>query len=119
MKKRGRSHGLVDEIAENALGRADLRQCLQTHIEGLNEVVDTNNSFEADPQMRAIIEEIDQEVSANLDKMEQAVRDLLQIVRSSTKFPLLPGTKNNITGACMGFFKRGSKFQASQLDYCK
>ncbi|KAJ5538533.1 hypothetical protein N7494_008012 [Penicillium frequentans] len=79
IKERGRSHAFIDELAKNALGRADLRQCLKSHIEGLNRLVDTNFSFEPDPQIRALIDKIEQEVTANLDTMEQAVRDLLQI----------------------------------------
>ncbi|KAJ5131840.1 hypothetical protein N7448_005998 [Penicillium atrosanguineum] len=109
VKKCGRSRGLVDELAKNALQRADLRRCLQSHIEGLNEVVTTNLSLEPDPQLKELIHGIDQEVSVKLDKMEQAVRDLLQIVRKLTE-NLLPGTKINRTGACMGFHKRGGKF---------
>lgn len=44
-------------------------------------MVDTNLSVEPDPEIRTLLNGIDQEVTANLDKTEQAVRDLLQIVR--------------------------------------
>ncbi|KAJ5797653.1 uncharacterized protein N7503_006949 [Penicillium pulvis] len=110
IKRRGRSHGFIDELAKNALGRADLRQCLKSHIEGLNRLVDTNVPFKPDSQIRALMDGIDQKVTANLDTMEQAVRDLLQIVRKLTKASLLPGTKINLIGARMDFYKRGGKF---------
>ncbi|KAJ5769468.1 hypothetical protein N7520_004027 [Penicillium odoratum] len=82
VKNRGRSHSLVVELAKNALGRADLRRCLQSHIEGLNKVVATNDSLKRAQklQFRELIDEIDQAMTAKLDHMEQAVRDLLQIV---------------------------------------
>lgn len=82
VKKRGRSYGLVDELARNALERADLRQCLQSHIEGLLTVVKANSSLEEkhQSQLEGEISELDLEVTAKLDHMEQAVRDILQIV---------------------------------------
>lgn len=63
--------------------RAELRQCLQSHVDGLLEVVTTNVSLEREhkSQLREVINGIDQAVTAKLDHMEQAVRDLLQIVR--------------------------------------
>ncbi|KAF3399901.1 Ankyrin repeat domain-containing protein 50 [Penicillium rolfsii] len=81
VKKRGRSYGLVDELAKNALERADLRQCLQSHIEGLLTVVKANSSLEEkhQSQLEGEISELDLEVTAKLDHMEQAVRDILQI----------------------------------------
>ncbi|KAJ5623451.1 hypothetical protein N7490_012056 [Penicillium lividum] len=81
VKNRGRSHSLVVELAKNALGRADLRRCLQSHIEGLNKVVTTNDSLERPHklQFRELVDEIDQVMTAKLDHMEQAVRDILQI----------------------------------------
>ncbi|KAJ6016529.1 hypothetical protein N7540_011120 [Penicillium herquei] len=81
VRKRGRSYGLVNELAKNALERAELRQCLQSHIEGLLEVVTTNISLEMEQrsQLRELVDGIEQTVIVKLDNMEQAVRDILQI----------------------------------------
>lgn len=55
-------------------------------------------------RLRASIDKIDQAMTAKFDHMEQAVRELLQIVRSfAEKFP--PDTKIHPTGACVGFDK--------------
>lgn len=91
---------------EYALERAALRQCLQPQIDGLNEVVMTNSSFglEQKAQLAAALDRIGQAVTLKLDHMEQAVRELLQIVGclSATSHP-----KTNIKekGTCLGFHK--------------
>ncbi|KAJ5559563.1 hypothetical protein N7513_001962, partial [Penicillium frequentans] len=81
VRKRGRSYGLVNELAKNALERAELRQCLQSHIEGLLEVTTTNMTLEIEQrsQLRELVDGIEQTVIVKLDNMEQAVRDILQI----------------------------------------
>jgi hypothetical protein len=67
--------------------RADLRQCLQSHIEGLLVVVNTNSSLGRKDKSQLVkeVNGIDQDVTEKLDHMEQAVRDLLQIVRYLAK----------------------------------
>ena len=77
-----RSRHFINELAKNALKRADLRQCLQSHIEGLNGVVTSNISLDLErkSQILALIERIDQTVTAKLDYMDQAVREIIQIV---------------------------------------
>ncbi|KAJ5225237.1 hypothetical protein N7468_006462 [Penicillium chermesinum] len=81
LKNRGGNYGLVDELAKNALERAELRQCLQSHIEGLLDVVKFNASLQTErkSQLREVVDELEQTVTTKLDNMEQAVRDLLQI----------------------------------------
>jgi hypothetical protein len=80
-------------------------------------VVTTNVSLEIESklQLRKVVNEIDQAVTAKLDHLEQAARDLLQIVRWATD--LLKNsrsdTKVNQIGACMGLYKRGGEFKAS------
>ncbi|KAJ5398345.1 hypothetical protein N7509_006458 [Penicillium cosmopolitanum] len=81
VRKRGRSHGLVDELAKNAVERANFRRCLQSHVEGLHEVVKKNSTLERGhkPELRATIDDLNQAMTAKLDHMERAVRELLQI----------------------------------------
>jgi ABC-type transporter Mla subunit MlaD len=79
-------------------------------MEGLKEVVATNLSAISghQAQLRAAINELDQAMTAKFDHMEQAVRELLQIVRSlEEKYP--PDTNIHPPGACVGFKKRSGE----------
>ncbi|CAI7651117.1 unnamed protein product, partial [Penicillium manginii] len=81
VRKRGRSHGLVDELAKNAVERAASRRCLQSHVARLHEVVKNNSTLERGhkPELRATIDDLDQAMTAKLDHMERAVREPLQM----------------------------------------
>jgi hypothetical protein len=87
------------------LERAALRQCLQSQIEGLNEVLTTNSSFGfgQKAQLLAALGRIGQDVTVKLDHMEQAVRELLQIVGLPETSP--PNTNIKESGTCLGFHK--------------
>lgn len=83
-------------------------------------MVTTNVSLEIErkPQLREAVNGIDQTVTAKLDHLEQAARDLLQIVRRVTELLKKSRSETNINpiGACMGLYKRSGKFKASELD---
>lgn len=82
VKKKGRSFDLVDRLAKNSQSRACLRQSLQSHIEQLRDMVNINPSFNLEQKSRIIaaIDDLEQVVATKLDHLEQAIRELLQIV---------------------------------------
>jgi hypothetical protein len=75
-------------------------------------MVTINASFDLrqKSQIIAAIDNLEQAVTTKLDHLEQAVRELLQIVCSQPKF----GTQTLMgsTGTCLGFDKRVCEFQA-------
>ncbi|KAK1145668.1 hypothetical protein N8T08_003904 [Aspergillus melleus] len=74
----GKNHDLFENLAKNALEVTNLRQCLQSHIEGIINMLECDLSFEPNRDTRAKIAEVRLEVTAKIDKMEQAVRSAMQ-----------------------------------------
>ncbi|CAG7939810.1 unnamed protein product [Penicillium salamii] len=81
VRKKGRSFNLVNRLAKNSQSRARLRQCLQSHVEQLRDMVNIDPSFNLEQKSRilAAIDDLAQVVTTKLDHLEQAIRELLQI----------------------------------------
>ncbi|KAE8376541.1 ankyrin repeat-containing domain protein [Aspergillus bertholletiae] len=81
LKLRGRSRRLIDDLARNSLKRAELRRCLQQQVSGLQKAVDDSTTIKIDEkkQLANRIENMKKSVASQLDDMERAIRELLQI----------------------------------------
>ncbi|KAL2812245.1 ankyrin repeat-containing domain protein [Aspergillus cavernicola] len=81
LERQGKSRIMIDRLARNARKKTELRRCLQQHIDGLRDAVDTDPIIEVDkkPQLRATINNIQKSVMAKLDEVEALVQELLQL----------------------------------------
>ncbi|KAJ5620713.1 hypothetical protein N7510_004697 [Penicillium lagena] len=81
VKKKGRSLDLIDQLAKNSQSRAGLQKYLQSHLERVREMLMLNTSLDLNQksQIRADIDSIEKDLTARLNHLEQAVRELLQI----------------------------------------
>jgi hypothetical protein len=79
---RGRSRQLIDELAQIAMRRTELRRGLQQHVIGLRRAIETDTTIKVKkkPCLAEMIQDIDISTMAVLDDVEKSVRELLQIV---------------------------------------
>ncbi|PLN79386.1 ankyrin repeat-containing domain protein [Aspergillus taichungensis] len=78
---RGGNPGLIDHLAQASKSRAQLSKCLQSHINGINDVITGNTSFDLEQksQLAADMETFEKRLTAKLSHSEQSIRELLQI----------------------------------------
>jgi pyruvate formate-lyase activating enzyme-like uncharacterized protein len=78
----GEALDLIDELANKALRRAEVRTCLRSHINRLIQGIKEHASLDErmNEKLTDIIRDIERSATRGLDGMEQAVRELLQIV---------------------------------------
>ncbi|KAF9888944.1 hypothetical protein FE257_008113 [Aspergillus nanangensis] len=81
VNSRGGNLDLIDHLAQASKSRAQLSKCLQSHIEGINDVITNNTSFDLEQksQLATDLEIIDKRLTSKLSHSEQSVRELLQI----------------------------------------
>ena len=106
VKSKGVSHDLIDCLALASQSRAHLSKCLQSHIEGINDVITNNTSFDLEQKSRLATNMgvIEKRLTSKLSHSEQSLRELLQIVRMRKASDAY--TNHGSTGACLGFNKR-------------
>ncbi|KGO61414.1 hypothetical protein PEX2_084890 [Penicillium expansum] len=81
LEQRGRKSTLIDQLAENASIRINVRNCLRSHINRLSHQVKTDRFFTKDTrtELTALVNEIGNDATGRLDDMERASRELLQM----------------------------------------
>jgi hypothetical protein len=86
---RGRSRQLIDELAQIAMRRTELRRGLQQHVIGLRRAIETDTTIKVKkkPCLAEMIQDIDISTMAVLDDVEKSVRELLQIVGIQANSP--------------------------------
>lgn len=108
MEQKGETLDLIDELANNALRRAEVRTCLRSHINRLIQGIREHASLDEKMKKKLtdVICEIERSATGRLDGMEQAVRELLQIVSLRAQIcSFLPNITPKSTGACLGLKK--------------
>ncbi|KAE8366569.1 hypothetical protein BDV27DRAFT_155844 [Aspergillus caelatus] len=81
VKYKGVSHELIDCLAQASQSRAHLSKCLHSHIEGINDIINTNTSFDLEEKSRLATDMgvIEKRLMSKLSHSEQSLRELLQI----------------------------------------
>ena len=84
VNSRGGNPDLIDHLAQASKSRAQLSKCLQSHIDGINDVITNNTSFDLEQkaQLATDMETFEKRLTSKLSHSEQSVRELLQIVRT-------------------------------------
>jgi hypothetical protein len=95
VKQKGRTPEFIDELANNASIRMKVRKCLRSHIDRLRCEVKSDHYLKEENQSKLteIIGGIETSAIRSLDDMDQAVRELLQMVCSMAHNPF---SHNNI-----------------------
>jgi hypothetical protein len=107
---RGEDDLLIDTIAESMLQWTHLQGVLEEQLSQARTFVSEYQTFAETRQLRNTLNEIidtfEQDVSGQIDKLEQAIRDLLQIVsdyRAGKRVIHLSPLTTYFLGICMGF----------------
>ncbi|KAE8140150.1 ankyrin repeat-containing domain protein [Aspergillus pseudotamarii] len=81
VKAKGVSHSLIDSLVHASQSRANLSKCLQSHIDGINDIIRTNTSFDLGQksQLATDMRLIGKKLTSKLRQSEQSLRELLQI----------------------------------------
>jgi hypothetical protein len=81
---RGRDESLIDTVAENMRGWTQLRGVLREQLDQARAFVSQYQRFSETSRfgghMNETIDALDRDISGQIDKLEQTVRDILQIV---------------------------------------
>lgn len=89
LEKQGRSRKIIHALAQNSLTRAKFRRYLQQHVVGLRKAVKDNFIIGPDDEKCLIetINNLNESVKGRMDSLEQAAKEILQIVFRINMYP--------------------------------
>lgn len=80
MGQKGHDSMFIDELANNSLFRANVRDCLKSQISTLKYEIKSTPVLKKKQRLEKILQRIESSANASLDEMERSIRELLQIV---------------------------------------
>jgi hypothetical protein len=79
MGQKGHDSMFIDELTNNSLFRANVRDCLRSQTSTLKYEIKSTPALKKQ-RMNKILQRIESSANASLDEMERSIRELLQIV---------------------------------------